>query len=98
MQIAFLRSTTNFFASRSALYIASPWSKRLEDRIEMLNDFRLAPDHLTVAPLEPPYASAGTHIDVVNSFRFQLTSAANVVDVVRVASIDDDVVGAQPLC
>ena len=51
----------------------------------------LAADHQAVAALQAPDAAAGADIGVVNAARLQLLGAANVVDVIRVAAIDDDV-------
>src|SRR5215813_6112313 len=96
MQVTFFGGALSLLASRRAVYVAAPRSERFEYRIEVLNDFRRAPDHLAVATIETPDAAAGSHIDVVNPLRFQLACAANVVDVVGVSSVDDDVIGAQP--
>ena len=58
---------------------------------------RLAADHLAEAALEPPDAAARAGIHVVNAVRGQYLRAANVVDVVRVAAVDDDVAPFEPV-
>src|SRR5215831_2538552 len=52
MQVAFFGSTFHLLASRRAIYLAATRSERLEYRVEVLNDFRLAADHLAVAAFE----------------------------------------------
>src|SRR5258705_1542601 len=52
-------------------------------------------DHLAVAAFEPPDAAAGADVNVVNAFGSEFLGAANVVDVVRVAAVDEDVVLAE---
>src|SRR6266581_7218005 len=58
VEIAFLGSAADFFASRSAVNIATTGRKRFENGIETLYDGCLAADHLTIAPLEAPDAAA----------------------------------------
>src|SRR5580704_1610707 len=43
-----------------------------KDRIEMLDDFWLAADHLAVATLQPPYSSTYPDIDIFYSELIQL--------------------------
>ena len=57
----------------------------------MLDDFSLPADHLAVAALQSPDAAAGANIHVVKPFGVQFLGAANVVDVVRIAAVDDHV-------
>ena len=61
----------------------------------MADDRRLAADHEAEAALEAPDASAGADVDVVKVSRLELGRAANVVVVVRIASIDHDVARLQ---
>src|SRR5215510_7682846 len=58
VQITQFGGTVELFASRGARDVASPRGKALEDRIEMLDRVRLAPDHLAVASLQAPDAAA----------------------------------------
>ena len=58
----------------------------------MLDDRRLTANHHAVATLETPDASARPHVHVVDALRGQLLRATDVVDVVRIAAVDQDVV------
>ena len=57
----------------------------------MFDDVGLAADHLAEAALQSPDAAAGAGIDVVDAPWPQRLGAADVVDVVGVAAVDDDV-------
>src|SRR5256885_14149236 len=81
VQVTFFRSATGFFAPRCAIYRAAAWRKRLENRIEPLDDFVFAANHLAIAAFQPPYAAAGADVDVVNPFLSKLLRAANIVNV-----------------
>ena len=65
--------------------------KRREDRIEMLDHLGLAADHHAVAALQAPDAAAGADVDVVDALGGEFLRAADVVDVVGVAAVDEDV-------
>ncbi len=52
-----------------------------------------AADHQAVAALEAPDAAAGAHVDVVDALGGEFFGAADVVDVVGVAAVDEDVAG-----
>jgi len=65
-------------------------SERRKDRIEVLHDAGLAADHLTVAALEPEHAAAGSGVDVMDSLGAQRFGAIDVIDVVRVAGVDNE--------
>ena len=71
----------------------TPGAMRLEDGIEMLDGAFGAADHHAVAALESPDAAAGAYIHVMNSFGSEFFGAADVVDVVGVAAVDEDVAG-----
>src|SRR5271155_4544316 len=92
MEIAvFGRAAGNFFAAGSAIHVAAAGSESLEDRIQVLDDVGLAANHLAVTAFEAPDAAGGADVGLANAFGFQLFGAANVVDVVGVAAINDDV-------
>ena len=61
----------------------------------MLHDLRLAADHLAEAALESPHAAAGAGIDVVNPLRRERFGTPDVVDVIRIAAVNDDVVALE---
>ena len=62
----------------------------------MFDDLGLAADHLAEAALQSPYAAAGAGIDVVDALGAQRLGAAEVVDVVGVAAVDQDVARLEP--
>src|SRR5690348_2992217 len=59
----------------------------------MLDDVFFAADHLAIAALEAPDATAGADVDVMNAAWGEFLGAANVVDVVGVAAVDENVAG-----
>ncbi len=61
----------------------------------MRDDVVFAANHLAVAAIESPNSAAGADIHVVNSFRLQFFGAANVVNVVGVAAVDQDIASRQ---
>ena len=68
-------------------------SQRGEDRIEVLDHRVFAADHHAVAALQAPHAAARADVDVVDALRRELLGAADVVDVVGIAAVDEDVAG-----
>ena len=59
----------------------------------MLDGGIRAADHQAVATLESPDSAAGAYVDVVDAFGGEVFGAADVVDVVGVAAVDEDVAG-----
>ena len=57
----------------------------------MLHRFGFAADHHAIAALEAPDATAGADIHIVNSFWDELLGAADVIDVIRIAAVNQDV-------
>src|SRR6266513_5132568 len=88
VKIPFLGGATNFVASRRAIDVATARRERFENRIEALHDLRLATDHLAIAALEAPYASACADVAIVDSLFREFFRAANVIDIVGISSID----------
>src|SRR5205807_1953025 len=70
-------------------------SQGREDRIEVLDRRRLAADHQAVPALPSPDAAAGPDIDIADALLAELLPAADIVDVVGIAAVDDDVSGRQ---
>ena len=62
-----------------------------EDGLEVLDHFSFATNHLAVTSFETPYAPAGANIEIMNAGAFQFCRSTNVIDVVGVATVDDDV-------
>ena len=50
-----------------------------------------AADHHAIAALKPPDAAAGADVDIIDAFRHQLMGAADIVDIVGIAAVDDRV-------
>src|SRR5664279_5680721 len=96
MEVTLLDRATNVFPSRRARDIAASRSKRLEDRIEVLYGIALTSDHQTITALDPPYAAARPHIDIANTFGLQFFGSPDIVNIISVASIDDDVAVLHP--
>src|SRR6267142_4692100 len=95
MQIAFFGCAGGLFAAGSAVDVAAAGRQRLENRVEVLNHFVFAADHLAIAAVESPDAAAGADIDIVNPLGLQFFGAANVVDVIGVAAVNQDVAGRE---
>ena len=95
MQIALLGRAADLLAARRARDVAAAGRQGGEDRIEVLHRVGLAADHHAVAALEAPDAAAGADIDIVDALGRQLLRAADVVDVVGVAAVDQDVAGLE---
>ena len=74
-----------------------PGSQRLENGIQLLDDFLRAADHHAVAAVESPDPAAGADIHVVNTFLLELVGAANVIFEIGVAAVDEDVAGLHAL-
>ena len=90
-KIALLGGAVDLFAPGRARNVAHARRQRLEDRIETLDRLVRAADHHAVAALQTPHAAAGAHIHVVDSLRREFLGAADIVDIVGVAAVDEDV-------
>src|SRR6266478_1965126 len=93
VEIAFFGSAGSLLAPRSARSVAAAGSERFENGVEMADGVVFATDHLAIAALQSPDAAAGADIDVVNAPGGEFLGASNVVDVIRIAAVDDDVAG-----
>src|SRR5262249_10764488 len=89
VQVTELRRATSLLASGRALTLAGAGRQGPEDRIEMLDHVRLAPDHHAVPALQSPDAAAGSDIHVMDSFGAKLLGSPDVVYVIRVAAVDE---------
>src|SRR5947208_1067096 len=58
----------------------------------MSNYVAFTTDHLAVTTLRSPNSAARSDVDIMNAFGFEFGGATDVVDVVRVPTVDDDVV------
>ena len=76
---------------RIARDLAESGRERREDRVEFADRLGVAADHLAVAALEAPHAARDPDIEVAQSARGEFLRAADVVDVVAVAAVDEAV-------
>src|SRR5581483_11019893 len=95
MQIAALGGAADLFTSGRARDIADTRSQGRENWIEVLDCLRLAANHQAVTALAAPDAAARAHVHVMNSFRRELLGAANIVDVIGIAAVDQNVAGIE---
>src|SRR6266480_3802363 len=75
-------------AVRSRSHDATAGRQRFENRIQLLYHVGFAADHLAIAALKAPDTAARSHIAIVDAFGREFLSATDVVDVIRIASID----------
>src|SRR5262245_46975941 len=95
MEIALLGRTAHLLAPRCAGDFADSRSQRFENWNDALYGIAWAADHPAVAALRTPYATASSHVHVMDLLLGELLGAANVVHIVRVAAIDQDVAWLQ---
>src|SRR6185295_10166412 len=67
-----------------------------EDRIQSLHNRVFAANHLAIAAFQSPDAAAGANVDVVQAFLVQLFGAAQIVDVIGIAAVDENVAALEP--
>src|SRR6516164_11278215 len=91
VQISLFRSSTEIFSAGRARDVAHPWRERGEDGIEVMYDFVFTSDHHAVTAVETPNATAGSHIYVMDVLRCKVLRPPNVVDVVRIPSVNEDI-------
>ena len=94
VQVAVLGGAPRLAAGRG-LGRSGAGRDRLEDRVQPSDRLVLAADHEAVAALQAPDPAAGPAVDVVDALRPQLLGAADVVAVVRVATVDHGVAGLE---
>src|SRR5215831_15378540 len=95
MQVALLGGSAGSFASWRSRNVAAARCEGRKDGVEMPNRIGFAADHHAVAALKPPDAAAGPDVDIVDAFGAQLLGPADVVDVIGVATIDEDVTAVE---
>ena len=86
-----LRCPSHFGAPGRPVDRAHAGRELSEDRIETLHDRLLAADHHAKAALEAPHPAARSNVDVMDALGRDGFRAADVVDVIRVAAINQDV-------
>ena len=88
-----LGSAAGLVTSRCPVDRPDAGAQRLENRIETLHRSGWSADHHAVAAFQPPHAAAGADVDVVDFFRREVLAAPDVVDVIRIAAVDDRIAG-----
>ncbi|CAO5247632.1 hypothetical protein FAGKG844_420034 [Frankia sp. AgKG'84/4] len=97
VQVALFRLGRLAGAAGRALDRAHAGRDRLEQRLEAGDGRRLAADHQAEAALQTEHAAGGADVHVVHALGGQRTGLVDVVPVVRVATVDDDVVRCEVL-
>src|SRR5664280_320058 len=82
------RSTLSSSSAASDVY-----KRQFEDGIEVLHSSVRAADHHAVAALQTPHATAGADVHVVDALGCECLCPADIVDVVGIATVDEDVTG-----
>ncbi len=95
VQIAMLGSATDRIAPRCSRRAGNAWRECRERRVKALHDVFFPANHHAVAAFKTPYTAARPYIHIVNFLWCELLSATNVVDVIRVAAVNEDVVGIE---
>src|SRR5947199_8621286 len=67
VEVTLLGSSSHLFSSRRSRSCIDARSQGREDRVEMLDDVLLPPDHQAVTAFKAPNASAGSNVTVVNA-------------------------------
>src|SRR5215510_7084467 len=91
MQITLLCCAPNRFASSRSCDVSGAGSERRKNRIELRDHRGLTTDHQAIAAFETFHTATRPDIDVVNASGRKFFRAANVVDVIRISTIDEDV-------
>ena len=91
MQIPLFGGPTEFLATRGLGMLPIPGARVAKIGFELLNYVPFSADHHAVTTFQSPDAAACAHVDIMNSFRGQFLRATNVIDVVRIAAVDDRV-------
>src|SRR5215468_5424360 len=92
MQIPLLASASNLFTPRRARDVAHAWSQAGKEGIEVLDDLRLASNHHAVPALQSPDATTRAHVHVVDALRREFLGAPEIVNVIGIATVDEDIV------
>src|SRR5215472_13126015 len=91
VEIPLLCGSPNLFTSRSAWCCINAWSQGREDRIEILDNVLFATDHQAIAAFESPHTAACSAVHIVDTFRFEFSSAPDIIMIVRIAAINDHI-------
>src|SRR5262249_3513421 len=81
----------DFLPTRGARNIAGTGRQCVEYRIEVPHCRRRSSNHHAITALQPPHAATGSDIDIMDSLRRDRLRPADVVNVIRVAAVDENV-------
>src|SRR5580692_1086017 len=95
MEISLFRSAAYLVSPRGTRNIADTGSDGFEDRVQVLDSIGGPSDHETVAPLQSPDTATGSDVHILDPLGREFSAAANVIDVIRIAAIDQNVAGLQ---
>src|SRR5215467_1187653 len=96
VKIAFFCGARGLFAAWSSRNVATSGRKSFEDGIKVLDDIFFAANHLAVSAVKTPHASTRADVAIVDPFCAKFFGAANVVNVIQIAAVDDDVIFFEP--
>src|SRR5580692_7077119 len=91
VEITFLSRSTNLLAAGSTVDVSAARRERFEDGVEVFHDVQFSANHLAVPALKSPDAAAGADVAIVDAFCRQFFSAADIINVVGISTVDDDV-------
>src|SRR5215470_1159218 len=91
VQVALFGGAIEFFATGRARYVTDTGGKRREDWIEVLNHVLFAANHHAITTFEAPHTATGAYVHVVNLLSCELPGALDVVNVIRIAAVDENV-------
>lgn len=91
MKVPFFSGSSFRSTARSVINVTNTGSQSGEDRIKMLNDSGFATNHHAIAAIQTPNPTASANIDIMDAFYSEFFSSTNIVDIVRVSTIDKDI-------
>src|ERR1700733_1296604 len=95
MKVALFGGAAYFVPPGGAGNVADARGDGFEDGIQVFDSSGRAADHEAIASFETPDTAAGAHVDVLNALGSELGTAADVIDVIGIATVDEDVAGFQ---
>src|SRR5262249_60904813 len=91
MQVTLFGRPGNLFAAWRASDIARARGKCGENRIQVPDGLGSSTNHHAIPALQAPYAATCTDVHILNLAWSQFLCAPYVVDVVRIASVNQDI-------
>src|ERR1700730_837010 len=79
------------FASRCSRRGGRAWRECRENRGQVRHDVFFPANHHAVATIKAPYTATSPHIYIMNFLWCELLSATNIIEVVRVAAVNENV-------